>query len=457
MSAVLPAPLTPPRRAPLPGEEAIGLRDGLRTRAPQNWPLYLFVLLIPLQNIYTQHFPDFGGGFNFLNLMFLTALLAALRCGGRLVPDCAVNRWVVVYALVGVLTLLLGMLAVGDPATHPNALKDQLIAVAFLWLAQWSAPDWGSLRRLLLVSLLPLPYMAFVVLDQHYAVDSWHYSHDLRIQGTFALLGANELAAFFTTAALVCGGLLLTARLSSAWQVLLGGALLAAAIGILFTYSRTAYVAALLGFALIVLRLVRRGRARWLAPLLLALPLLVAQLPASVIERFDSIEVTEEARDESTENRFRYWEIALQRFAQQPVLGVGFHTFHHAEVNEHHTDTHNFYLRELVEKGLVGLTVLLGMLAAIGRCFLRLGRHTWRGSLSHGLSIGLFAAFVALLCANFFGDRFTHYPMIAHFWLYVGLALRALALQRAARARHRAAPAAAAWTQASPSPTREPS
>jgi len=47
-----------------------------------------------------------------------------------------------------------------------------------------------------------------------------------------------------------------------------------------------------------------------------------------------------------------------------------------------------------------------------------------------------------------FGDRFTYYPMVAHFWLYIGLAMRAAALQRdesaAARAqREQPRPAAA--------------
>ena len=35
------------------------------TRAPRNWALYLFLILLPLQNITAGYLPNIGGGFNF--------------------------------------------------------------------------------------------------------------------------------------------------------------------------------------------------------------------------------------------------------------------------------------------------------------------------------------------------------------------------------------------------------
>ena len=166
------------------------------------------------------------------------------------------------------------------------------------------------------------------------------------------------------------------------------------------------------------------------------------------IERFQSIEVEEDAADKSTADRYKYWGVAVERFIQSPVLGVGFHAFHHAEINPYRTDTHNFFLRELAEKGIVGVVVLLGLLAALWRTLWRLRRRTEHGSWGHALALGLLGATAALCIGNVFGDRFTYYPMVAHFWLYIGLAMRAAALQRdesaAARAqREQPRPAAA--------------
>ncbi len=409
---------------PLAGPEA------LQTSARHNWALFVFVMLIPLQNIYAVHLPRLGGGLNFLNLMFFASLLLAWHCGGRLVRGSGLNGWVWLYIGMSLLALLVGLNRVSGSGDHYSILKDQMIAVAFVFLAQLSATDAIGVRRLLLASMIPLPYMLLVVMDQHQAVSSWHYSHDLRISGPFIDLGANELAAFFTTAMLVALGLLLGDRGGSRWRLLYALAAGCAGTGIILTYSRTAYVAALLGIGLIVL--LRRGGLRLLLPFALVFMLLPAVLPVSVMERFGTITVEAETRDKSTDDRFRFWAIAKEQFGRHPLLGTGLHTFQHAEINPHLTDTHNFFLRELTEKGLVGGLVLLGLLLAMARLVWYALRRSVPGSLSYGLGLGLSGAFVALVCGNLFGDRFTHYPMIAHFWLYLGLLLRSLSLPQAA-------------------------
>ena len=397
-----------------------------------NWAFYLFVLLVPLQNLHTQYVPNLGGGLNFLNLMFLASLLMAARCGGRLVSGTGLNGWMFGYMGMAVVALLVGHAHVIDPSNHASLLKDHLIALSFLFLAQMSTTDLAGVRRLVWLSLLPLPYMAWVVYDQHSAVSSWHYDHALRISGTFPLLGANEFAAFATTALLVSAALLLCLRTRGRWRLLLAGAAFCAGLGVVLTYSRTAYVAVLAAAALLVL--LRRRRAQLMLPLLFLAMALPAVLPYSVVERFSSIELEEESADKSTTDRFLYWGVALKRYTEHPVLGVGYHAFHHAEINPYRTDTHNFFLRELVEKGTLGFLVVLGLLAATWRTLWRLYRRSATGSWDYALGVGMLAALLALACANVFGDRFTYYPMVAHFWLYVGLALRLTALQRQQRA-----------------------
>lgn len=397
--------------------------------ARQNWALYLFVILIPLQNIYVQYVPDFGGGLNFLNLMVIISFLMALRCGGGLVRGTGVNGWVMLYLAGGALALMIGLGNVADPTGHGHALKDKSIGVMFVFLAQMSVTDRVGLRRMFLASLVPLPYMFYVLRDQSSAVSAWHYTDHMRISATFMDLGANEMAAFFVTACLVAFGPLIGARVGWFWRIVLAMAATLTAIGVVLSYSRTAYIAILAGLAVVLLL----SKIRWklLLPALALLAVLPLIMPPAAMERFESISIEEEQRDESTDSRFVFWEEAIHHFKHNPLVGIGFHNFHHAEFSSHEMDVHNFFLRELVEKGLFGAVILLGLLWSISRLLWRGLSLARPGSWFAGLVLGIAGAWIALMIGNVFGDRFTHYPMIAHFWLYLGLALRGLQLRYA--------------------------
>lgn len=397
--------------------------------APANWPLLVFVALIPLQNIYLQYIPNPGGGLNFLNVMFVASLLAAWRCGGRMVPGTGVNGWTTTYIFYSGVSLLIGIAMVAEPSGHASMLKDQLIAVGFLFLAQMSATDAAAVRRLFLASLVPLPYIAWVMAAQAAEASAWHYSDDLRVRGTFMELGANEMGAFCVTALMMTSGLLLAARTSLRWKLVLAAGFGLAAFGVIWSYSRTGYIAAIAGLALILL--LPRGRARRILPVLAAVVVVWSLLPPAAVERFDSITLEPGQRDESTENRFLFWEVASARFRERPIFGTGFATFQHPEINPYQTDAHNLFLREVVEKGVLGGVILLGLLLSIARLARRAARTQPPTTWTHGFMVGLLAALFSLVIGNFFGDRFTHYPMIAHFWLYVGLALRLWQIERA--------------------------
>ncbi|MFU8831113.1 MAG: O-antigen ligase family protein [Wenzhouxiangella sp.] len=398
-------------------------------RPQHNWPLYLLVVLIPLQNIYLEELPNFGAGLNAINMLFIAALYMAMRCGNGLVRGSGVNGWVWAFMGVAFIALLNGLNAVEDAGRHPNMLKDQLIAMSIVFLAQMSVSNWAELRRLYVLTLLPLPYMFFVLREQNMAIDATTYTHDLRINATFVELGANEMAAFFVTASLVALGLTFCARVKWQWRAFFAVAAAVAATGVILSYSRTAYVAILIGAAIIIL--VPRTRFRLIVPVFLIALILPVLLPPAVVERFETITIEEGERDQSTEDRFEFWSTAVHEWSKRPVMGIGYHTFHHPEFNPAEMDVHNFFLRELVEKGIVGAVVLIGLLWSLGRLIIRGYREAPPDSWYAGLTLGLLGAFVALLIGNIFGDRFTYYPMIAHFWLYIGLALRGLQLRHA--------------------------
>jgi len=391
-------------------------------RPRNNWPFLAFIVLIPLQNIYLQYFPNFGAGLNFLNIMAIASLLRAWQCRGRLISGTGINGWTYSYMVYSCIAFLIGLSIYIEPSAQSAMLKDQFIGIAFLFIAQMSANDIAAVRRLFLASLIPLPYIIWVIADQSAHASAWHYSHDLRVRGTFMELGANEMGAFCVTAMLMTSGLLLTTHLPSRWKLVLGSAFGLAAFGVVSSYSRTAYIASLIGLAIILF--VPRGRVRRILPVMAAAVLAWTLLPPAAIERFDSITLESESRDKSTDDRFLFWEVATARIREHPIFGTGFATFQHPEVNPYQTDAHNFFLRELVEKGLIGGAILFGLLLSIYRLPLRTIRKRTPPNWADGFMVGLMAALLALIVGNLFGDRFTHYPMIAHFWLYVGLAMR---------------------------------
>ena len=398
----------------------------------QNWPFYAFLLLLPLQNLHTGYIPNLGGGFNFLNIGFALSLLGAWRAGAGITHWSSVQRWIVAYVAYAILSLYIGYANVhSETEEHFNFLKDAMLAVMLVFVTQMSVGDWRTLKRVFLLTLLPLPYMLRVTWNQHASVSRWHYSDALRISGTFSQLGANEYAAFCVGMAIVLFALLIAARLSTRWRLWLAACVACVVIGVMWSYSRTAYVALMLGIGSVML--LWRGRWKMIAPLFLAALILPHFIPASVIERFDSTTIEEGKRDESTEMRFEFWGIAWDNFTEHPLFGSGYHTFHHHEINPRNMDTHNFFMRELTEKGACGFLITAGMLLSIVLACWRTMRAAPPGSFGYALGLGMIGAWLALILGNCFGDRFTYYPMIGYFWVYVGLTLKAYALDAADR------------------------
>src|SRR6185437_8847691 len=98
------------------------------------------------------------------------------------------------------------------------------------------------------------------------------------------------------------------------------------------------------------------------------------------------------------------------------------HLRHHQPVQDGH---HNFFLRELVEKGAIGFLITAGLFLAIARACWRCFRDSPHGNLGYALGLGMCAAWVALVIANIWGDRFTYTQMIGYFWVYLALILKA--------------------------------
>ena len=134
--------------------------------------------------------------------------------------------------------------------------------------------------------------------------------------------------------------------------------------------------------------------------------------------------------DHSSETRITLWQDAMQVFDSNVILGSGFNTYAYMHRVGDYEDTHNFFLKVLVETGVFGLALFLWLLAKsfrVGLAFSRRAKDPFYASLGLGLAGWLVAAFTA----NMFGDRWNYFQICGYMWVIAGMVAYALKAEQA--------------------------
>jgi O-antigen ligase len=108
-----------------------------------------------------------------------------------------------------------------------------------------------------------------------------------------------------------------------------------------------------------------------------------------------------------------------------PILGTGFATYQLSRHVDNLRDTHNWYVKVMVETGIVGMGLVIFMLQQMLSAAYRLFKRA-TDPLYQGLGLGLVLAIVASIVANFFGDRWTYLEITGMLWVLIGAAVRAI-------------------------------
>jgi putative inorganic carbon (HCO3(-)) transporter len=195
------------------------------------------------------------------------------------------------------------------------------------------------------------------------------------------------------------------------WRRLSGSLLVLAAVaGLVFTYSRGAWLGTGVGL-LILLPVLGRGFWLVLGAVLLG-PVLVGMVTSAgaVLSRVDSFAAA--GSDPALMERLEIWGMAFRLVAEHPLLGVGLGNFQAAygrlmvpdlplltyplELPEH---AHNLFLNLAVEVGLVGVSAFAWLLAVAFLQVQQIKRFAdWRvGVWTMGLAAGLVAISVQAL------------------------------------------------------------
>ncbi len=392
----------------------------------------MLIFALPLQNIYLGKLPNLGAGINFINIMLLSAVVVwKTRPEFSAPSDSPVHRPLYWYMAILAISTLYGTAFLGVlREDHLHMLKDQLTPMFLFFIVLNSVRDRRAIIAALTATCLPLPYMFHVFRTQYASVASWHYSDDARlVNGTFMTLASNEIAAFYAGYTLLLIALLWYVRYVRARLALL---LLVPAnlYCLMYSHSRGSWIAFVAGIAVLAWYASKKLAVFAGIMVLLLAGLALQVLPVSVQERVETIVVDEgEKRDASAESRFLIWDIAMQEYRNSPVFGIGFHSFHH--VNPYGgRDAHNYFVRVLTEQGAVGILLLALVFWRSARIAGRLARIA-DDPLFKALGVGMLGVIAAFVVGNFFGDRFSHYPLSSYYWVYLALAARALQMCQA--------------------------
>ena len=385
-----------------------------------NWALLLLIFIMPFRNLQVQYLPNYGSGLNTINVLFALSFIHIFRHGVAPERKPSINKYIVFYILSGILAYFVSFDLLGNDAEgNWKDLKDQLIHLFIVFIVQRSAVDEIQWNRILLAIVMSVPYTFRLVYNQYLSVSKYHYSDSLRIRGPFMDLGANELGAYAVTASLVLIALLITTWHIKKYRYILIILCVGALGSLLYSYSRGGYLAFIAGFLVVIFSY--KKSFKLLIPLVLIGAIGLNFLPNSVEERFTSIEATGENRDESAKSRFVFWRIAYDNFKEQPIFGYGFKTAADIRINPYEMDTHNYFIKILAERGIVGSILLVLLFFSMWRMLK--SKIDWknRNLIQNGVALGTLGAFYAILVGNMFGDRFSHMAIITIFWVLIAL------------------------------------
>ena len=400
------------------------------------WPqtgMYYLVFVLPLQTLrYDIH--DYPLGASIIDVVLIGVILGNFLQGRKLLPtDLPMRVLLIIFCLFTYVSLWQGSFTLGygwptspsDPRLSFWKSVVELVVIAFVaYQTIRTERQIRTVLTLMCAVVLMVSYDLFAVMQSQ---DLSHYSYTLRYASVLGYAGPNGLAVFEMQFALFLIGFF-SLKHSRTLLLFVILALIATIYGTAFSFSRGAYVAFAAGLFFI-------GVARYRLILVL---LLVGALgssifiPSAIRDRVDAVYTkasssTEDQLENSAMQRVMIWQNALGMFRDHPITGSGFNTYAYMHPVMDFRDTHNYYLKLLVEGGLVGLLLFLAILGNMFRSGYSLFRKS-SDSLFSALGFGFAACIIGSAVANFFGDRWTYQQLNGYLWILLALVWRASAL-----------------------------
>jgi putative inorganic carbon (HCO3(-)) transporter len=382
--------------------------------------LYYAMPFMPYRSM-RDHFVDYPLGTNMMTILVVCIIVAALF-GGKRLPKSKIYLTWLIFGLYLYLSLWIGTVLSNAPAplwlSDPNFVtwKDYMMLPLVFLAAGLVIEDRKAVRTVIILTAISL-----LLVDKSAIADSmsrsWGVFDESKRDGGPLALQSNELAAFLAQFGMFFWGFGQFMKRKKV-KLLCYGVTAVTLFAVMYTFSRGAYLAVL--FSTFVLAVAKdRKLLIILGAFLLTWQTLV---PVAVTERVNMTESSSGALDMSAAARVSLWEQSQQMFLSSPVVGTGFATFQLGQHVDNLKDTHNWYVKVLVETGLIGGLIAFALLAQMTAASIRLFRKA-EDPLYKGLGLGLLVALSSCFIANCFGDRWTYLEINGLLWVLMGAAV----------------------------------
>jgi O-antigen ligase len=247
----------------------------------------------------------------------------------------------------------------------------------------------------------------------------------VRDGGLLGYAGVNGVATFEAEFMLFILGLAAFQK-RKALKVALWGLFAFSGYCLLFSFSREAYAGIIIGLFFLGLM-----KQRWVLIALTAFLLSWQSLvPTSVQERvLMTYDKTDQQLDTSAQDRVTIWNDAMVLFDENPAIGAGFDTYQWLHRVSIYTDTHNYFLKVMVEMGVLGLIFFLYLLAKASRLGVQLYR-TAKDPFLKSLGLGFTLLMACVFVVNFFGDRWLYIEVNGFLWVMLACVVRGLIIEK---------------------------
>ena len=395
-----------------------------------HFALYFLVLLIPLQTT-RYRIEGFPFGSEMVDFLWFSIFIGLmLRGGGKSFPPSPIYKWLGALAGVTYVALWMGSfylrtslpILISDPrfSDWKNYMVMPVIAIMVAGVVKTRS----DMKRLMLVILIATAVVDWSFFRSTNGRDFSHFSYEVRDAGVMGYAGVNGFAAFIAESIVFFATLIFCYKakfVRLAVLVLLGFSTYC----LLFAFSRGAYFATLAGLAFVAV-FCQKKLLIGIAALLVCWQMV---LPQAVLERIDMTYAGPgNTLEPSAGDRVELWQDAMSLYKANPVLGTGYDTYQFMHRVASYGDTHNYYVKVMVETGTVGLLLLVGLVLRMGYLGLQLYLKTG-DPFFRGLGLGFCGLMVCSIVANFFGDRWTYLQVDGFMWVLLGCVMRAMAIE----------------------------
>ena len=387
--------------------------------------LYYMMPFLPYR-VLRDRFLDFPLGGNLLTILVIAVIVGALIRGKKLPKSNLYLIWLV-FGVYLYFSMWIGTALVNAPAplwlSDVNFVtwKDYMLIPLIFVAAGLVIEDRKAVRMIVILTAISLLFIDRSALLESMSRTWTNFDESKRDGGPLAY-GSNQTAAFLAQFGMFFWGFVQFVKRKKI--KLIGYVLIAATlVAAMYTFSRAGYLAVI--FSVFVLALLKdRKLFLVLGAFLLTWQIVV---PTAVSERVNMTQNADGELEASAQERVTLWQDAEKSIARSPIVGEGFATFQLQEHVGDLKDTHNWYVKVMVETGIIGLIMAFFLLQQMLAISFRLFRRA-TDPLYQGLGLGLFLAICASIVANFFGDRWTYVEITGFLWVLTAAAIRATEL-----------------------------